>query len=178
MSIDLERETALYVEQLDELLRLGTRMDLDEAVEVAGISGMLARLGATGGWKLRAEAWRDGAGRHLLTEGLETLDGDEILDALDDALAGHGELDLEDVLYDVDEVVLAAWWSKRTESVRPLIDEVVARVLEEPEPFAELSGYAAEILELPGMSQDDLAASVWVAVAEAADQAGLHLSET
>lgn len=164
-----QEEIGLYVQQLDELLR-DRELQPDEAVEAAGLAGLLVRLGATGGWRIRAEQWRDGRGRHLLREGLEQADGDELLEALDAALAM--DEDPDDALFDADELLLATWWAARTSPAReaeaqPLVDALLQRIEGRPEAFAELRAYAEEILASETVPAAALPAQLWRAVAEA-----------
>ncbi len=123
--VETRSELEVLLEQLDELLTEGA-VDAEDALEIAVVAGLAHRLGAPAAALVDAEAWRAAAGRDLLAEVWEELDVDALLVEAIDAAATNElpEEEVEEALYDVDEVIAAAVWAGRpgsTLDVCPLI---------------------------------------------------------
>lgn len=157
----------MLVEQLDELLAEPI-VDPDDALEVAIVAGLAARLGAPEEALREAVAWRDGPGRELLEETWEMVDFEPLLEALDECTGG-GQTDeeVEEALYDVDDVVAAAIWCGRRPVVRQAARRAAEIVRQIPDPFAPLADLAAQIARLPTIAADFDLYDYWFAVADA-----------
>lgn len=161
-------ELDVLLEQVGEMLAEGMD-DGEAALELASAAGLAARLGATADQLADAVAWRDGAGAALLDEGWSELDLEELADAIDGLLDGEAsDEDVEEALWDVDDVVAAAIWTKRTAEVLPFVRALSRTVRDSPDVFAHLGDYADELLRLSSVAFELDAYDYWVAVAQAA----------
>ncbi len=104
-------EARLLLEQLEEALDEGPE-DEEDALEVAMLAGLAARLGEDGVVLGRANEWRKGPGQIHLAEAWRLLDTEALLEALEDCVDGEGGTEaLAEALSDLDEVVAAAIWA-------------------------------------------------------------------
>ncbi len=106
-------ELDVLVAQLQELLAGGAE-DGEDALELAEIAGLVARLDPTAFVLEEAEVWRDEHGTELLDEGWEDFDAVELFDEIERCVARVPDADLlEEVLSDLDDAVCAAVWCGR-----------------------------------------------------------------
>lgn len=160
-------ELEVLIEQLDELLGEGA-VDADDALEVAMVAGLASRLGASREVLAPAEAWRDGPGRALLDEAFDTLELEEVLGGIDAVLDGAAsEEEVEEALYELDELVAAAVWCGRAADVRDAARDVARTIRQVPEPFAPLADLGVSMARLPSVGQDWDVYEYWMAVADA-----------
>lgn len=160
-------ELEVLLEQVGELLAEGPE-DGDDALELASVAGLAARLGASQADLAEAIAWRDGPGAALLDEGFDEAELDAILEDVDAVCDGEAtDEEVEEALWDVDDLVAAAVWTRRVASILPLVRQVARTIREVPEPFAGLAGHANEVLRLPSVAFEMEAYDYWVAVAQA-----------
>jgi hypothetical protein len=164
----MQRELDVLVEQLDELLAEPI-VDADDALEVATVAGLAARLGATAEQLADVNAWRDGLGQELLRETWEEVDATPILEELD-AVTGGGATDeqVEEALFDLDDLVAAAVWCGRRDAVRTAAREGAKIVRGIPDVFVPLADLATELAKLPTVARDLDLYDYWLAIADAA----------
>lgn len=164
----MQRELDVLVEQLDELLAEPV-VDADDALELAMLAGLAERLGATAEQLADATAWRDGVGSELLRETWDTVDAAEILEELD-GVTGGGATDeqVEEALFDLDDLVAAAVWCGRRDAVRGAAREGAKIVRDVPDVFVPLSDLAVHLAKLPTVARDLDLYDYWLAVADAA----------
>jgi hypothetical protein len=172
VSLDgLRSELEVLLEQLDELLAEGA-VDPEDALEIAVVAGLAERLGATPEAVAEARAWRDGPGRDLLAEVWGQIDEDALLEAVEACAVGEvEEEDLEEAIYDVDEVVVAAIWAGNRAAVRNLSRQASRIVRTVPERFAPLADVGATFAKLPTVAFDLDLYDYWFALADAAQWA-------
>lgn len=163
----MKQELDVLVEQLDELLSEPI-VDEDDALELAIVAGLAARLGATPEQLADAVAWRDGPGRELVAETWEAVDAGPLLEALD-ACTGGGMSDeeVEEALFDVDDLIAAAIWCGRTAAVRAAAREAATIVRTVPDVFAPMADLAGQLARLPTVAEHLGLYDYWLAVADA-----------
>ncbi len=160
-------EILVLQEQLEELL-VDPPHEPDEALELAMVAGLLARLSPDCAAMRQAESWRDGPGQALLDEAWEELDAEEHLEALEDVLAGEGDATLvEEALYDLDELAAAAAWSGSPEVVRPIALRVADEIRMMADLFAEVAPLARDMAREGATARDLDLYAFWLAAAEA-----------
>jgi hypothetical protein len=163
----MKEEMDVLVEQLDELLA-DPILDSDDALELAIVAGLAARLGAPDEALREAIAWREGPGREMLDETWEMVDFEPLLEALDACTGGDlTDEEVEEALYDVDDVIAAAIWCGRPGAVRPAAQRASRIIREIPDPFAPLADLASQIARLPAVAADMDLYDYWFAVADA-----------
>lgn len=163
----IRSELEVLLEQLDELLEEGA-MDAEDALEIAVVAGLAKRLGADTAALADAEAWRVGAGAELLAEVWDELDVDALQDAVDAAATDDlTEEEIEDAIYDVDEVVTAAVWVGKAAAVRALAASVARTIRDVPEKFAGLADIGAGFARMPAVAADMDVYDYWFALADA-----------
>jgi len=163
----MQHELDVLVDQLDELLGEPI-VDEDDALEVATVAGLAARLGALPEQLAAAVAWRDGDGRDLVHALWEAVDAEPLLEELD-ACTGGGNTDeeIEEALFDVDDLVAAGIWCGRRDAVRPVSRRAVQIVRSVPDVFAPLADLAVTIVKLPAVAEDLDLYGYWLDVAAA-----------
>ena len=168
MKIELD----VLLEQLDEVLGEPI-VDPDDALEVAILAGLAARLGAPPDALAAAVAWRDGDGRELVAETFDQVDLEPLLEELD-ACTGGGMTDeeVEEALFDVDDVVAAAIWCNRTAAVRAGARKAAEIVRQIPDPFAPLADLAVQMAKLRAVAEHLDLYDYWLAVADAREVDG------
>jgi hypothetical protein len=145
---------------LHRLLRSERRADDGTAQYLLGVSSAVASG--------EAEAWRAAAGRDLLAEVWEELDVDALLEAIDAAATNElPEEEVEEALYDVDEVIAAAVWAGRPAAVRRLAAETAKTLRDVPERFAPLADVGIAMARLPAVGRDADVYDYWFALADA-----------
>lgn len=159
-------ELDVLIEQLDELLGEPV-VSSDEALEVATVAGLAQRLGAPDDALADARRWLADGGRDLVEEGLEEVDWDELVEALDN-LEAADEHDVEEALSDFDDAVAAAAFVGRLDLVRQPARRVAGIVRLVPDPFAFLSPTGEQMMHSRLVAADLDLYDYWLAVAEAA----------
>lgn len=163
----MKQELDVLLEQLDELLA-DPILDADDALEVAIVAGLAARLSAAPERMKDAVEWRDGAGKELLDETWDQVDLEPLLEALDACTGGDmTDEQVEEALYDVDDVIAAAIWCRRHSVVKSAARRASAIIREIPDPFAPLAADAVGLLPLPEVAADLDLYDYWLAVADA-----------
>lgn len=160
-------ELEVLIEQLDELIT-GDIEDAEDAMEIAVVAGLADRLGATPEQLAEAVAWRDGAGGAFLDEAWRDVDLDGVLEALDACTGGDVDPeDVEEILFDLDDVIAAAVWCGREANVRKAARDAAATVRSVPEPFAPFAADAREVMSLRSVGERYDLYDFWAAVIEA-----------
>ncbi len=161
-------ELEVLLEQLDELLTEGAT-DVSDALEIAICAGLAQRLGATDEELAPVQAWRDGPGQPLLDELFSAIDVEPLVDDVEAVLGRPIEdRDLEDVVFDFDDLVAAAVWCDREH----LLKEAAARVAEtirlSPDTFAALAPYGRQMARLRQVGEHGAVYDYWMALADTA----------
>ena len=163
----MESELDILESQLEEILEEGAT-DPEDALEIALVAGTAARMGADSELLADAIAWRDGPGKGLLVEAFGLLDVEEIQGALDGVLDGESsEEEIEDALYDIDELVAAAIWCGQVKAVRDLARGAQTSVEMAPELFAHLAPVAKDYTNQGWFGEHYTVYGFWSAVANA-----------
>jgi hypothetical protein len=162
-------ELEVLLEQIDELLGEGV-VDADDALEVAGVAGLALRLGAPDDALAPVRAWLRDGGRELVAEGLDDVDLDELIEALD-GLEGEDEQVVEDAVADFDDVVAAAFFAGLADRVRPAAIEVARRIRRVPDPFAFMAETGRQVARSRVVAEDLALHDYWLAIADAGDWA-------
>ncbi len=165
--VDLQgrSELEVLVEQLDDMLAEGAD-DEDDAVEIAAVAGQVTRLDPRHPSLVDAAVWRDGAGAELLTSAFEDLDVDAVLEALDGSVGGE-EAEVEEALYELDDLVAAAIWAGHRDAVRRIARQAAATIRQVPESFSSFSEEATHLARLPAVAAELDLYDYWLAVADA-----------
>lgn len=160
-------EVTTLSEQLDEILTTGVD-DEEEAIEVAALAGMLARLGADPALLADVRAWRAGPGAQILADALDALDVEAYVADLDD-VAQRDATDDEviDAVYAFDEVVAAAVWCGRRALVAKAAAEVERTIRMIPEPFACLAEEGRALARSREVAASLDVYGYWLAIADA-----------
>jgi hypothetical protein len=183
-------ELVELIDQLDDILGKPL-VDTDDALELAIVAGLADRLGASAEVMAQAVAWRDGVGKELLDEMWQQVDVEPLVEALDGCI-GQMEVEeapapapppreddeeddeapeegdpLENALFDIDDLVAAAVWCRKTKLVRSAARQVAELVRQVPDPFVALSPFAGEVARLPTVAQHLDLYDYWLAVADA-----------
>ena len=157
------------IKQLDELLA-NPIVDADDALEVATVAGLAYRLGASTSELADAVAWREGPGADLLEEMWVQVDLDPLLEAVDECTGGgRTEEQVEEAVYDVDDVVAAAVWCSRIELVRKAARELAGLVREVPDVFTDVAEIAGKMAGLPRVAEHLALYDYWLALADTKD---------
>lgn len=161
-------EKQVLIDQLGESLASGVD-DADEALEVAICAGLLERLDPSVDALAEAAMWRQGAGAELLREAFEELELEELTDAIDALLTGEATVEqVEDAVWDVDEVIAAAIWANQRKAVRELALEVADTIRKVPEPFMPLAPDAAALARTRAIAENVDLYDYWLAIADSA----------
>jgi len=160
-------ELEVLVEQLDELLGTGIA-DVSDALELATVAGLAARLGAGAEVMFAAEQWRDDTGAELLEVLWEEIDLEALTSEVDGLLTGEAEdTEIEEALSDFDDVVAAAVWCGKRALVAPAAREVTKTIRMSPGTFAGIIEAGTQMSRLPAVGQDLALYDYWLAVADA-----------
>jgi hypothetical protein len=165
-------ELEVLLSQLDELLVEGC-VDEDDALEIAALAGLAERLGADRSQLVDAIAWRQSdVAVDLLRSAWEQLDLSDLIDAVEACADGDVPAqDVEDAIFELDELVAAAVWTGQAAKVKKAAAEIEALIRMVPDPFASLSSYARELARQPGIARDLDVYGYWLAIADAAEWA-------
>jgi hypothetical protein len=158
-------ELEILVEQLDQMIAEGAD-DWDDAVEIAAVAGQIARMDPRHPSLVDAAAWRERVGAEMLAEAFAELDTDAVMEELDGALGGADE-EVEDALYEVDDLISAAIWAGHRKAVRELAKRAAATIRQVPDSFSPFAGEAARLARLPAVAADLDLYDFWLAVADA-----------
>jgi hypothetical protein len=174
----MQRELDVLVEQLDELLG-GPVVDEDDALEVATVAGLAARLGATPEQLAEAKVWRDGVGQELVRATWDSVDAAPILEELEGVIGGGAtDEQVEEALFDLDDLVAAAIWCGRRDAVRAAAREATTIVRTVPDVFVSLVDLAVTLAKLPSVARDLDLYDYWLAIADAGGTAAQSTSST
>lgn len=160
-------ELDVLIEQLDELLGEGA-FEADDALEIAAVAGMAARLDPDPEAMKKAEEWRAGPGAELLTDAFDRLEIAEILSGLEAILRPDAEEEaVEEALFELDEVIAAAVWCGRSDAVSQLAAEADRLIRQIPEPFAQVADLGRAMARKPAVGLSYELYAFWMAVADA-----------
>lgn len=162
-------ELEVLIEQIEELLGEGVTT-ADDAVEVAGVAGLAARLGAPADALAPVRSWLQDGGRDLVEQGLADLDLDELVETLDN-LEGADDFEIEEAVSDLDDVVSAAWFAGLTPAVRPAARQVARLIRQVPDPFAFMAETGRQVARSRVVAEDLDLFDYWLAIAEAEEWA-------
>lgn len=164
----MAKELEVLVSQLDELLN-SPIVDEDDALEVAIVAGLAARLGATPSDLAEARLWRDGAGADLLASMWEQVDLGPLLEEVDDCTGGgRDDEQVEEAVYDVDDVIAAAIWCGRTDVVRGAARELAGIIRGVPDVFEALADEARQMAASREVAEHLGLYDYWLALADTA----------
>ncbi len=155
-SIDSTKdERGILVDQLRDALDNASK-DEDDAIELAVLAGLLARFDTPTAEVDEAKQWaRSEEGKELLAAAFEELDLEGMLQGIEDVLEGDvADEDVEEAVFDFDDVVAAAVWAGFTAKIRPAVKQVAKSVRQVPEPFAGLSDFAKDLAKTKAVAQD------------------------
>ena len=158
------KEIDVLIEQLEELLHEPI-VDGEDALEVAVVAGLAARLGAPASALEESLAWRNDEGESLLESGFSAVDLEALVGEVD-SLVGEEEETVEEALSDFDDVVAAALWCGKNDWVRSSAVQVARSIRQVPETFGFLSKMGSAIAALPVVGQNLDIYDYWLAVAE------------
>ena len=159
-------ESVVLRGQLAKMLGKGAEYS-DEAVEIASLAGLLARLGKASDLVKRARIWRDGAGKRLLAEGLDQLSADVLFDEFASACAEDpSEAGVEDALFEFDELLVAIWWTGREETAGALDLQMIAFIASALALFQPFSEYARELISKLEPGNDVGCSEFWGAIGQ------------
>lgn len=166
MHVGMSKELDALVEQLDELLN-SPIVDEDDALEVAIVAGLAAREGAAPEALVAAVAWREGPGADLLSEMWEQVDLAPLVEAVDDCTGGgHSDEEIEEALYDVDEVIAAAVWCGQADRVRGAARELATIIRGVPDVFEPLAHEGRQMAASQAVGQELFLYDYWMALAD------------
>ena len=167
MSESLKSEVEVLVEQLEELLS-GPVVDVEDAFEVAVVAGSAARLGADPMALREAEGWRDGPGATLLGELWRQVDPEPLLEALEGVSeGGASDEEVEEALFDVDDLIAAGIWCRQQDAVRPAAVRAERIVRELPDVFEGVADVARDLLRRREVAAELELYGYWLVIAQA-----------
>lgn len=165
----MDNELDVLLEQLDELLA-SPIVDEEDALEIAIVAGGAARLGADPMRLAEAEAWRQGPGADLIASLWQAVDPEPLLEALDEASEGmRTEEQVEEAVYDVDDLLVAAVWCRQRERVRPMAARAEAIVRQLPDLFSDLADDGRRLSRRREVAEELDLYGMWLAIADAGD---------
>lgn len=160
-------ELEVLVGQLDELLTEGA-VDTSDALEIATCAGLATRLGAPPQSLVAVEAWREGPGGPLLAELWDEVDVDVLVEEVEALLGTNPEEEqLEEAVFDFDDLVAAAVWCGQRARVAGAAARVAATVRLAPELFEPLAPYGVQMSRLRAIGEDLGLYDYWLALADA-----------
>ena len=159
-------EVEVLEDQLEELLEEGA-VDPEDALEIALVAGLVARLSPTSEVLAEAEIWRQGPGRDLLVTAWAEIDHDGIIDEFDAVTDGASDEEtVEEAVMDIDELLAAAAWCGKAGVVMRIARHVADSVRMMPEVFGFLADDAAELVQLESVGREYTLYGFWFAIAE------------
>lgn len=160
-------ELDVLLEQLDELLGEGA-VDVSDALEIATCAGLAQRLGASEAQLAAVDAWRIGPGEPLLDELFAEVDPEPLIDGVEGVLGREvEERELEEVVFDFDDLVAAAVWAGRRKALASAAKQVADTIRMSPDTFSPLASYGRDISRLPRVGEDYALYDYWMALADA-----------
>ncbi len=162
MSVELD----VLMQQLDELLT-EPAVDAEDALEIACVAGLAARLDAPATALADAVGFRDGVGKELLEQAFAELDVEDLLGELDGVLSDATPEQVEDALSDIDDVIAAAIWCGQRKAVKELAKRTAKTVRDVPEAFAAMAPDGVELAKKAAIARDFDLYDYWLAVADA-----------
>jgi hypothetical protein len=163
--IEGKSELEVLIDQLDELMVEGA-VSSDDALELAAVAGLAARLGAPHEALVAVRAWLAEGGKDLVEEAIDEVDFDDLVEALDN-LEGADEHDVEEALSDFDDLVAAAWFTGFADKVRPAARAVSRIIRQVPDPFAFMAETGRQMARSRAVAEDLDLHDFWLAIAEA-----------
>ena len=110
-------ELEVLLAHLEELLA-EEAVEAEDALEIAVTAGLASRMGADKVALTAADAWRTGPGADALDQAFRELNLEQLVEAMDVVSAGPSSVEeVEEALYEFDEVVAAAVWCGKARSV-------------------------------------------------------------
>ena len=164
------QESDVLAEQLEEMLN-DPIVDADDALEVAMVAGLLARLDPESGALATAQTWLDEDGRDLLDEAFMMVDLEPLVEAIDALTPDDDDEAVEEAVLDVDELVAAAIWCGHGSDVGALAREVAKAARALPEAFVSLADIGADLAKEPAVAEHLSLYDFWFAIADAAEWA-------
>lgn len=158
------KEVDVLLEQLEELLHEPI-VDGEDALEIAIVAGLAARLGAPEYALASSVAWREDEGKELLDAGFDAVDLEKLVDEID-TLTGEERDVIEDAISDFDDVVAAAMWGGQRTLVVDAARRVAKSIRQLPEAFACISSLGSALAALPAVGRNPDVYDYWFAVAE------------
>ncbi|MEZ4318130.1 MAG: hypothetical protein R3F61_11520 [Myxococcota bacterium] len=160
-------ELEVLLTQLEELLGEGA-VDTSDALEIATCAGLAERLGADANALAAVEAWRAGPGGPLLAELWEEVDVASLVEEVEGLLGSNAdEEELEEAVFDFDDLVAAAVWCNKRGVVITGAQTVAATVRMAPEVFEPLAPYGVQMSRLRAIGEDLGLYDYWLALADA-----------
>ena len=167
MADEVKSELEALTEQLHELLDQPI-VDAEDALELATVAGGLERLGADPRLLALAEAWRDGEGKELVDELWQQVDAEPLLEAIEVASEGSAtDEEVEDSLYDFDDLVVAAIWCRRQKAVKVAAVKAEKLIRALPDAFGPFAEEAKQLVKRREVAMEFDLYGYWFAVAEA-----------
>jgi hypothetical protein len=162
-------ELEVVMGQLDELLSSGID-DEDDALEIACLAGTAYRLGADPAWLEDARVWRDGPGADLLESAFQLIDLEPLVERVDAVSCGDAETDeeIEEAVFDFDDIVVAAIWCKAEAAVRDACQRVEQIIRMVPDLFADMAPYGKDLARRRAVVEAVDLYGYWFAIADAA----------
>ena len=161
-----KEELEVLTEQIDELLG-NPVVDEDDALEICIVAGLAARLGAARSVLADAEAWRDGPGADLVVSMWEQVDLEPLVEDVD-ACTGGGRSDdeIEEAVFEVDDLIAAAIWCNQRDAVRPWARQLTEIVKQIPDVFTPLASFAKTFAAKPAVAADLDLYEYWLVLAD------------
>lgn len=160
-------ELDVLLEQLDELMA-GPIVDEEDALEIAIVAGGAARLGADPTRLVEADAWRKGPGADLVASLWEAVDTAPLLEALEEAAeGGRSEEQVEEAVYDVDDLLVAAVWCRQQGRVRSMAAKAEGIVRQLPDCFVDLAPDGKSLSRRREVAEELDLYGMWLAIADA-----------
>jgi hypothetical protein len=134
------------------------------------VAGGAARLGADPYALREAEQWRDGPGAPLLVELWRQVDAEPLLEALEAVSeGGASDEEVEEALFDLDDLVAAGVWCKQRAVVQPTAAKAEAIVRALPDVFEDVADLARDLLRRREVAEELELYGYWLAVVESVD---------
>ena len=130
-------EILVLRQQLGEALEAG-----DDPVELSSLAGMLVRLGDDDATVKRAINWRD-ASLDTVDVAFDGVDFDELVEDIAEAVGRNAaEDEVEEALFDFDEMAIAAWWVGQADRFEAAGQKLVETIQGASDNFKPLAKYA------------------------------------
>lgn len=162
----MRSELDVLVEQLEELLDDGA-IDGSDALEIAMVAGLAARLGAPDELMAEARTWRAGPGEPLLKLIWQEVGEDDPLEELEALVTQEpDEETLEEAVYDIDDLVAAAVWCGVPGRVSRVAARLTDLIRDVPEVFTPLAELGAEMARMREIGEHYDVYGYWFALAD------------